>query len=50
MVRGYHVYSADMWASVVGDKFRKMTNSRLVGDILALHISVELPTGSLLSG
>ena len=29
MVRGY-VYSADIWASVVGKNFEKMTNSRLV--------------------
>ena len=32
MVREYHVYSADIWASVVGEK---MTNSHLVGGILA---------------
>ena len=32
MVREYHVYSADIWASVVGEK---MTNSRLVGGTLA---------------
>ena len=32
MVREYHVYSAGIWASVVGEK---MTNSHLVGGILA---------------
>ena len=35
MVREYHVYSADIWASVVGEK---MTNSHLPGGgILADH-------------
>ena len=32
MVREYHVYRADIWASVVGEK---MTNSHLEGGILA---------------
>ena len=32
---GGYVYNADIWASVVGEEFRKMTNSRLVGGILA---------------
>ena len=55
MVRGYHVYNADILASVVGKEFRKITNSHLVGDILlllsevGLLSSVTLPTGSLLS-
>ena len=31
------VYNADIWASVVGEEFRKMTNSRLVGGILTDH-------------
>ena len=33
MARGYHIYKADIWASVIGEEFRKMTNSRLVGCI-----------------
>ena len=55
MVRGYHVYNADIWASVVGEEFREITNSRLVGGILlllsevGLLSSVALPTGSLSS-
>ena len=53
MVRGYHVYNADIWASVVGEEFRKITNSHLVGGIVlllsefGLLSSVALPTGSL---
>ena len=31
MVRGYQVYNTDIWASVVGEEFLKMTNSCLVG-------------------
>ena len=37
MVRGYHIYNADIWASVVGEEFLKMTNGCLVGGILANH-------------
>ena len=33
MVGGYHVYNTDIWASVVGEEFLKMTNSCLVGGI-----------------
>ena len=55
MVRGYHVYNAYIWASVVGEEFRKITNSHLVGGILlllsevGLLSSVALPTGLLSS-
>ena len=35
MVRRYHVYNADIWASVVGEEFQKVTNRRLLSGILA---------------
>ena len=48
MVRGY-VYSADIWASVVGKNFEKMTNSRLVGGIATHRSLVPSPTPSFSS-
>ena len=40
MVRGYHVYNADIWASVVARQ--GISNSHLVGGILADRCSVNL--------
>ena len=39
MVRGYHVYNADIWASVVGEELKKMTNSILANHCCSVNLA-----------
>ena len=49
MVRGYHIYKAIIWASVVGEEFREVMNCHLAAGILANHCcSVNLAYFSVL--